>query len=319
MDNNISAIKVVIGIPTFKRPQGLRRLLDSLAKTQAPFTPHILVADNEGSEGAGIKLVSEIIKSGTYPFPLHVIAVPERGISQARNGILTQGFEVMQADYLAMVDDDETVEPDWIAELVKMQQQTGADVVSGIAKPIFEINLPSWAIGQKIYMQGKRHQTGIVEIASGSGHTLYTHHIYKNSAGNINLFDYRFSLSGGEDTEYFERLRKQGVTFAYTSKAISYEHFPASRVTKKWAIQRTSRMGASHIRIYKLHGASLKTWVMEIIKIPAGIIQGIVMGVIYVFNPAKRMKAFLLIIRQIGKIKGFFGRYGEEYKVTHGK
>lgn len=37
-------LKVVIGIPTYKRPIGLTRLIDSIAKQVIDFKPIVLVA-----------------------------------------------------------------------------------------------------------------------------------------------------------------------------------------------------------------------------------------------------------------------------------
>ena len=62
-----SQARVLIAIPTFRRPDGLRRLLAAIAKMETAAEIKVLVADNEGA-GAGTDVVKEPAKS--YRFPI---------------------------------------------------------------------------------------------------------------------------------------------------------------------------------------------------------------------------------------------------------
>ncbi len=317
MTSTASEIKIVIGIPTFKRPQGLRRLLDSLAVTQAPFIPHIVIADNEGEGGAGLAVAAQVTDEG-YPFPITALPVPERGISQARNALLHQAFKILGADYLAMVDDDERVEPDWITQLVSMQQKTQADVVGGCVMAEFEHPPHSWVLGLNVYYMC-RQQDGPAEMIWGAGNCL----LHKNVAMHISLpvlFDPSFSLTGGEDDEYFYRLKSYGATFAYSGAAITHEYFGAARVTKFWALKRSFRIGTSYARIAKMNDLSTsRMWLGEILKILSITVKALLFYIFFFFSPARRMRELSLLARQAGKIAGFLGRYGQEYGRIHGQ
>lgn len=319
MEKLLKNRRVVIGIPTYKRQEGLQRLLESIAKTEANFVPHILVADSEG-KGAGTTVVKDILEKGQYPFPLSIVHVERSGISPARNTLLHEGFEKLKADLLAMVDDDETVEPEWISELVKMQNQTNADVVWGYVLPKFETETPEWAKYLTLYYR-KKHLDGLTQETCGTTSVLLTRDVLYDKNGNANKFNDAFSLSGGGDAEYFTRLKKQGIKCAFSSKAISHEYFSESRINKKWALKRSFRFGTVDMRLLKMHTDenSFKIWTKEVLKIPAAICVGIIFYIICFKSPAKKMKNLSLVVRQFGKIAGLFDYHGKEYKVTHGK
>lgn len=209
--------KICIGIPTYKRPNGLEKLLQSLIHLEnLPSIPSIIVADNEGN-GAGTKVVSNLSQNH-YPFPLTVIAVPAQGISQARNALLEKAFVEIQADYLVMIDDDEWVEPNWLNALLEMHNQTQADAVSAFIKPEFESSPPAWTDGIGLYYRKKRSD-GIVQAAYGAGFgtgsVLLSKSIY-SKLGFVVRFNETYSITGSEDEEFFHRLKLSGGKFAFT-------------------------------------------------------------------------------------------------------
>ncbi|MGP9801293.1 glycosyltransferase family 2 protein [Rheinheimera sp. NSM] len=311
----MSQLKVVIGIPTFKRPQGVRRLLESISKQVAGFEPVVLVADNEGDGGVGLVTVQQIMAEG-YPLPLKAIAVNERGISQVRNALMHEAFDNMQADLLAMIDDDEWVEPQWIAALVKVQQQTKADVVGGSVAPEFEVAPPAWAKGLNIYYQSEETTSGVIPLVSGTTNVLLSRHIV--DAYPEERFDPFYSLVGGGDKEFFTRIKRRGATFAFAHEAQAHEIFGASRLTKKWAIERAYRIGAGDIRIISKSQPGLIAWCAEVFKFVAAIIVSSIMLIVMSGVPYKKMHARLKLARQFGKLSALWGRQREVYKKVHG-
>ncbi len=308
--------KIVIGIPTFRRPQGLTRLLASIARQQAPFVPHVLVADNEGKNGAGIRAVAAA-QQGGFPFPLTTIAVPERGISQVRNALLRVAFTEMSADALAMIDDDEQVEPNWIAALVAMQQQGQFDVVGGTVLPEFESLPPAWSDGLDIYYRATKPPPGPADIIYGTTNVLLHKALFHHQPTTIQ-FDPAFSLSGGGDAEFFRRLHRRGTRFGFAPEAVSHECFQASRMTRKWAWQRSFRIGSSDARIIKLH-ATPRQWLESIAKLTVALVVSPALVVALAWSPPRQMWAILLLARQLGKLQGFLGKPLKTYENTHGK
>ena len=57
--------------------------------------------------------------------------VAERGIAQNRNALVAAALDRSEMQFLAMLDDDEWVEPDWLDALLATQAHFGADAVEG--------------------------------------------------------------------------------------------------------------------------------------------------------------------------------------------
>lgn len=306
---------IVIGIPTFKRPQGLARLLASIAEQQAPFIPHVLVADNEGEQGAGLKIIEEIRSQG-FPFPLTAIAVPERGISQVRNALMKTAFENLAADALAMVDDDERVEPGWIAALVAMQRQGNFDVVGGAVLPEFETKPPRWSDSLVVYWR-TIYPAGNVDMIHGTTSVLLSHSLHERFRGVF--FDSSFGLTGGGDKEFFTRLKRKGAIFGFAADAVSHEFFDASRATKIWALKRAYRIGSGDARIFRKYTATLGGWIKEWAKLTTALALSPVLIILMAWSPSKQMRAVLSLARQLGKLNGLFGKPPRVYETIYGK
>lgn len=306
--------KIVVGVPTFKRPEGLSRLLLSIEKINVSFDVEILVADNEGLKGHGHSVVNQMMLS--YAFPISVISVPERGISSVRNSIMNHAFGTLNADMLAMIDDDEIVEVNWLLELVKMQLRTNADVVGGQVRPEFESEAPGWTDGLGLYWRTV-YQDGYIDLIEGTTSVLFHRSVWDDFSGI--KFDIEYGLTGGGDKEFFTRLKQQGAKFAFASKSISHEFFGESRMTKEWAMQRAYRIGAAELRIKKRH-ESCSAIYFSIIKTVIAISYLYICNLISSFVKKEVFHLQLKQQRQKGKLKGFFGRpLVNTYNKIHGK
>jgi succinoglycan biosynthesis protein ExoM len=108
--------RVAVCVCTASRPKMLEDCLLSL--TVQMLDPHvrldIIVIDNE-PEPNSRDAVASIAYGSIYP--MHYVHQPKRGISSARNAALEKALQ-LRADWIACIDDDETAEPDWIAQLM---------------------------------------------------------------------------------------------------------------------------------------------------------------------------------------------------------
>ena len=66
---------------------------------------------------------------------MRYVQEPRRGISYARNTCLDH--VARDAEFFAMIDDDEVPELDWLEQLLCAQARAGADVVRGAVVPVF--------------------------------------------------------------------------------------------------------------------------------------------------------------------------------------
>ncbi|MBD1580965.1 glycosyltransferase [Pseudoalteromonas sp. S16_S37] len=308
--------KIVIGIPTYKRPEGLTKILNSILHLDVSgLAVSIVVAENDCNELAGFNVVTSI--KPHYALPLYTIKVEQRGISFVRNALLDSAFNVHKADYLVMVDDDEWVETNWLQALVEAQKKLGCEVIGGIVLAEFEGEPPSWTTELPIYFPKQHRETIEIDLLESTGSVLLHKSVYFDF--NQQRFDPFYSIYGGGDKEYFTRLKTQGIKFGIAHQAISHELFSESRVTKGWALERAFRIGAAEMRIIVLHHATFKRMTVELSKIVLALIFGSIISLLPSNYAGKKMKGRLLVVRQIGKINGLFNRQKPVYEKVHGK
>ncbi len=305
--------KVIIGIPTYKRPQGLSKLLESITKLECSnIELSVVVAENDQQHRAGAKLVTKV--SDNYPLPLASIDVSQRGISFVRNALLDAAFLDYEADFLVMVDDDEWVESKWLNALLETHFKTGCEVVGGNTLAEFEGEPPSWTKALAIYFPEQASLSQEIPLLESSASVLLHKCVYFGFGQQ--RFDPFYSVYGGGDKEYFTRLKAQGIKFASAHTAISHELFDGARVTKRWAQERAFRIGAADMRIILLHHRS--NLLSEIIKILLATLVG-ASGSLLSLNSRSRMKYWLLLQRQLGKLSGLLNKQKPVYEKVHGK
>ena len=112
---------VSIIIPTFRRPErAVEAARSALAQTcSADF--EIVLVDNDPAGSAMAPL-----RALTDP-RVTVVHEPRAGVANARNA----GLRVARGEMIAFLDDDEIAPPGWLAELLRVQRRSGADVVFG--------------------------------------------------------------------------------------------------------------------------------------------------------------------------------------------
>src|ERR1700741_3630743 len=120
-------VDVIVAIPTFRRPQSLTRLLNALAKLETQARVTVLVADNDAERHEGYDVCAAL---EGYRWKLDHLIAPERGIAQVRNALVARAFE-HRCDFIAMLDDDEWREPQWLDAFLDVQAETGADALHG--------------------------------------------------------------------------------------------------------------------------------------------------------------------------------------------
>jgi cellulose synthase/poly-beta-1,6-N-acetylglucosamine synthase-like glycosyltransferase len=145
-----------------------------------------------------------------------------------------------------MIDDDEWPEPQWISQLLAMQQETGASIVGGPVFPVFEAGAPAAVRASRLFRPA-REQDGSIGIVWGTNNVLIARECLE-AAGPL-WFDARYALSGGEDVDFFIRQQAAGRRFAWSSRAIVHEAVPQSRASIGWLLRRSFRIGNTNGRI----------------------------------------------------------------------
>jgi len=232
--SDVPLTRIDICICTFRRPF-LAETLKSIANLRTEhLSIRVIVADNDFVPSAAptVELIGR-----RFPYPIIYVHAPAANISVARNACL----DTADADYLAFVDDDETVTEHWLHDLLRTALMCDAGVVLGPVHADYGATAPRWM------REGDFHSTAPVR-ADGEIITGYTCNVLIRWAGatKAQRFDPALGRSGGEDTEFFYRLHDLGVTFAEAPEAVVNEPVPPSRATLGWLLRRRFRSGQTY-------------------------------------------------------------------------
>lgn len=228
---------VAVCVATYKRPDDLAGLLDSLSRAHFQHPFRVIVVDND-PQATAHDVLSEAPQRWPH-LPVTALHEPLPGIAAARNCGLK---ELTDADeFVVFVDDDETVDASWMRELASTQNRFEADIVSGPVESRYPSNAPKWVVRGK-YHQRTRRPTG-----------LYPRYISKTNNVMVRVaflrlledpeFDNAFGLTGGSDTELFLRLRARRPVVAWCEEAVAREDVPWERLSFAWIRRRWIRNG----------------------------------------------------------------------------
>jgi succinoglycan biosynthesis protein ExoM len=303
--------KVVVAIPTFRRPQSLARLLAALEKLETVAAVVIVVADNDCEKHEGFDVCEKLM---AYRWPLDRFIAPERGIANVRNALVERSLD-HDCDFIAMLDDDEWPDPHWLDAFLRTQAETGADALHGCILREFE-TAPGRIAAQLDGIRPMHDVTGPVEMIPGTGNVLFRRACFEDMPRPC--FDSAFALSGGEDSDFFERLRRQDRRFAWCDEAIVHAWVPASRGNLKWALSRAYSVGNSDMRVFLKYRQTAAARALEIAKIAGALLLSPILFVILGGVSNRAVNALRKLFRAAGKVAAFRGRHYQEYTVIHG-
>jgi succinoglycan biosynthesis protein ExoM len=299
--------KVLIAIPTFRRPAGLRNVLQAIEKLETQADIQVLVADNEG-RGAGTAVVAEL--KPVFRFPLTVIPVPERGLTYVRNAMVDYARGLEDLDYVAMIDDDERPSPHWVDALTGMQKRTGCDIVGGPTVPVFAADAPGWARRCHLFTSGS-FADGVIDMTWGTCNVLLHRRVLELSPAK--LFDPMFNASGGEDVDAFMRLKRLGCRFAWAGSAVVWDDIPAHRTTLKWITRRAFRIGNSNMAAQRRWVDRMNNWFVALALAVVRIVLHSLLLIFYSLSSERRLDRYCNWLRSLGGLAFLLNIYLSEY------
>lgn len=124
---------VSIIVPTYNVKHYIRECIESILNQTYKNIEIIIV--NDGSTDNSMYMIDDYVTSIDK---IKVINQENQGLSAARNS----GIEKAKGKYVAMIDSDDKIKPDFIKNLVKTAMQTNADIVRGSFRD-FHGNIPT--------------------------------------------------------------------------------------------------------------------------------------------------------------------------------
>ncbi len=221
-----------ICICTYRRAH-LARTLKSLAEMDVPpFADiRVLVADNDTAPTA--KSIVEAHQD--LPFDVVYIHAPARNISIARNALL----DGSAANLVAWIDDDETVERTWLTCLFEALQRDQFTAVFGPAIAVYPPDAPPHLRDGDFHSNRPVRRNGEVR----TGHTCNALVDMRDPIVRALRFDLAKGRTGGEDTDYFHRLWREGARMGIADKAEVFEDVVPARLRIGWIIRRSFNSG----------------------------------------------------------------------------
>ena len=230
--------RVSVVVCTFRR-ESVRQAIRSLDAISVPDDVELklIVVDNDDLPSA-----RHSVQSTECRWPLEYVHAPARNISIARNAGLDAAS---QSEWIAFIDDDETVSKSWLENLWETISAGNVDVVLGPALADYPPHAPDWMADIDMHsnipvLKSKPPQTG---------HTCNVIFRWKGTPWSGLRFDEGRGQTGGEDTAFFFEVSRAGAVFSINESAVVYEIVDDRRLTFDWLAQRKFRMGQSYSTI----------------------------------------------------------------------
>jgi succinoglycan biosynthesis protein ExoM len=236
--------RVSVCLATFRRNERLRAVLDDLGR-QNRLPDQIVVVDNDPAAGA--RSVIDQYRAAGVPFPVDYDVQPEPNIAITRN----RTVQLASGNWIAFIDDDERAPPEWLSELLRAADLSGADGVLSPVEPQVPADAPAWIRRGRFY--DFPHQPEGAEVPLNRmrfGNVLLRADCLHAEAGP---FDPHYGLTAGEDVDLLVRLARKGAKIVWTEKAPVFEPVEPKRLSLRFLAMRATSGGQMFSR-YTLDG-----------------------------------------------------------------
>jgi GT2 family glycosyltransferase len=241
------ATEIVICITCFRRPQYLRRTLESLAAQRTSHRFAVVMVENDASKSESVPVAAEYLASGKFA-GLCVIE-PRQGNCHAINAAFETTLHMFPAaSSLLMIDDDKIASPDWLEQMARTADASGADIVGGPVFPEFDDEAKRGLRRHPAFAPAY-DASGPVPVIYGCGNCLIRRSVFARLG--MPAFDLRFNFLGGGDTDFFYRCKRLGLRFHWVAEAVISETVPQSRTSLKWLVMRGLRIGAINYHVQR--------------------------------------------------------------------
>ena len=226
-------MKLSIIISTYNNAQSLVRTLVSVAEQEADKSMWECVVVNNASTDNTEALFQEFA-SEHQELNLRLVNEPKQGLSYARNC----GIAESKGDILVFIDDDETVNREFVSAYIDIFDNHGAFVGAGAVVPRYDSARPKWMsyytekmIANPINL-GNEVVTITSKITPAGGNMAFNREIFNLYGGfNTALGRKGEALLGGEENDMFDRVRSLGERVFYAPNAVVYHHIADKKLT----------------------------------------------------------------------------------------
>lgn len=262
-------IRISLIIPTHNRAASLLRLLGSVARQTAdPALWECLVVDNASTDDTAARFTAF---AAAHPqLGLRMVREPQPGVSHARNC----GVREARAELLAWADDDELLNEGFIAAYLDFfDRHPEATVAGGGVIAEYTTGRPRW-MSQYTEMPianpmdfGPTVRPFPRGRVPGGGNMAFR----RAAALRCGGFDPALGrvgreLIGGEENDFFERMRRGGATIWYVPGAVIRHIIPPEKLTEDYFRRLCRNVGRSQRLRSEIHRRKHKARLLEFCK-----------------------------------------------------
>jgi glycosyltransferase involved in cell wall biosynthesis len=240
--------KLSLIIATYNRAQSLLRTLRSVvSQSAAPELWECIVVNNNSTDNTAE--VFACFAAENQGFDLKMVTETKQGLSNARNA----GITASKGEYVAIVDDDETLESSYIESYIEFFDSfPTAMAAGGAVRAEYESHRPRWMSHYTERMIANPIDLDVVvtlfpssRVPAG-GNMAFRREIFDR----VGLFNPRLgrngqSLIGGEENDLFARLRAAGELLYFVPNAAIYHHIPDAKLTDEYFDRLSYNVGRS--------------------------------------------------------------------------
>ena len=261
--------RISIVIATYNRADQLLETLESVIQQDLPASEwECIVVDNNSADDTQKRFAkfAEIHRE----FSLRIVREEQQGLSYARN----RGIEESCGDIIAIIDDDELVNKEFARGYLELfDDYQNAVAAGGKVVPRYPSGKPSWlshfsevpianptSWGNSIckFPKGK--------IPAGGNMAFRREILLKYGGFDTSLGRVGGKLTGGEESDLFERLANDGVEFWYVPNSIIYHIIGKEKLTADYFKRLSCNTGVSQRHRAELHHRLSGLYIGEIIK-----------------------------------------------------
>lgn len=251
-------MKLSLIIATYNRAAWLTRALESVVQQSAECSVwECIVVNNNSTDDTYQQF--ELFTAAHPGYNLRMVVEQKQGLSNARN----RGIAEATGDYIAIVDDDETLEDTFIESYIDFFDAFPlAMVAGGAVVPRYESGRPRWMshYPERMIANPIDLDIAVCEFPStrvpAGGNMAFRREVFEQVGGfNPLLGRSGESLCGGEENDLFARLKAQGYKFYFIPNAAIYHHIPDSKLTDEYFYKLSFNVGRSKYLRTELQGS----------------------------------------------------------------
>lgn len=240
--------RLTVVVATYNRAESLIRCLSSFREQSSPREEWEVVVVNNNSKDDTEERFAQFVAANT-DFPVRMVREERQGLSHARNC----GMTAAESPYIAIIDDDETVNVDFVRGYIEFfDSHPKAVAAGGRIVPRYDSQRPSWMspyterpIANPLDLGDEVRAFGRGRCPGGGNMAVRRTAIERFGAFDPSLGRTGKRLIGGEETDFFNRLARSGEPFYYVPQSIIYHHIADDKLTHDYFTRLSYAIGVS--------------------------------------------------------------------------